>query len=140
MSANGTGGSFGSSQISFYVSGLTTYKNLSDQINTFIQQLNKYPGVNGVYSSLKFNYQQYDIHINHQLAAELGVTIDNINDALHTLFGGYTLDNGFQYNGIEYDIVLQLPQKDLATLSTLDKIYVPFFQAGTSAAQSACFS
>jgi len=108
----------------FYVAGLGSYQDLNQAINNLVNQLSQYPGFMNVNNGLQFNSQAYNLNIDRNLVAELGVNIGDLTDAIATMLGGRTLISQYQVNGQGYPIVMQLAKDNLMDLSILNKIYV----------------
>lgn len=120
---NNSGGYSGSN--SFYILGMASYDQLRSAANQMIKALQQYPGINSLYNTLTQVQQQYNFEVNRQLAQALNVPIANIVLALEVYYGGYSLTPGYNYGGMDYPIIIKLPQKDLEDLTLLKSIYVP---------------
>lgn len=100
-----------------------SYDSLLELVNNLVQELNAYPGLQNVDSSIKVDNQQFDIHINRSVAADLQVSLTDVSDAIATLLGGKK-ETAFEFDGQNYDVILQMQRKDLRDLQGLNKIYV----------------
>lgn len=112
-------------QISSYIIGFASYKQLAQDLKNYAAALTKTGIFAQVRNELKYNSQQIDIYIKRNTAAELGINISAIETAISTYLGGYNITNGFQFNGVNYPVVVQLPEKNLQDLQILHDIYVP---------------
>jgi multidrug efflux pump subunit AcrB len=121
---NGGNGLSDKGAVRFAVQGMTSYKQLAVASNLLVNVLKKDPHFRDVESSLHFNTQQYNLHINRALANQLNVPITNITNTLQIYFAGYQLQQEYNYNGVDYPIVMQLPRKKLKDFSVLSSIYV----------------
>jgi multidrug efflux pump len=101
----------------------SSYANLESLTNSLATEINKYPGILNVDTSMKMDNQQFNIHINRNLAADLGVNLTDISDSIETLLGGKVVTS-FDFDGQGYNVMLQMQRKDLKDLQGLDKIYV----------------
>ncbi len=111
-------------QVSAYVTGYADYTELANDITTYVAALENTGMFQQVQNNLKYNSQQIDIHIDRIKASELGVNINDIDTALSTFLGGYTFSTGYQFNGVNYPVIVQLPASDLKDLNILKDIYV----------------
>ncbi|MDO8954677.1 MAG: efflux RND transporter permease subunit [Gammaproteobacteria bacterium] len=124
IDANSNSSSSQKGNLFFYVTGLGSFQDISQAIDNLIVQLNSYPGLSNLNNDLQFNSQSYNLSINRNLVAELGVNISDLTDAISTMLGGKTLVSQYQAGGQGYPIILQLAKSDLTDLSILNKIYV----------------
>jgi len=111
-------------QLPFYISGYTSYPNLANIVAHFVAQLKKTGDFLQVDNDLSYSSQQYDITIDREKAAVLDIPIQNITSAVSTFFGGYTIEDGYQFNGVNYPVIVQLPIQAMKDFSILDNIYL----------------
>lgn len=110
-----------------YLTGAVSYHELQQATLALAKALKEVQAQSGLIyadSSLNQVQQEYDFHINRELASLLGVPIENILLALQTYYGGYQLPTSYIYGGQSYDVLLRLPLKDLADFQALQRIYV----------------
>ncbi|MBO9660841.1 MAG: efflux RND transporter permease subunit, partial [Chitinophagaceae bacterium] len=105
-------------------------KNRGDDLNetakvseAFLSALNKHPVIEGAFSSFDPNFPQYVIHIDQEMAAKQGVTIDNAMSTLQTLLGSYYATNFIRF-GQMYKVMLQALPEYRATPEDVLKLYV----------------
>jgi multidrug efflux pump len=101
----------------------SSYKNLESMVGNLVGLLGKAPMLTNVDSSIKMDNQQFNVEINRSLAADLQVNLNDISTTIATLLGGKT-ESTFEFDGQNYDVMLQMQRKDLKDLTGLDKIYV----------------
>ncbi|MCG2615741.1 efflux RND transporter permease subunit [Terrimonas sp. NA20] len=89
----------------------------------FLSALNKHPVIEGAFSSFDPNFPQYMIHIDQEMAAKQGVTIDNAMSTLQTLLGSYYATNFIRF-GQMYKVMLQALPEYRATPEDVLKLYV----------------
>ncbi len=99
-----SGGSHQDLEFTLTTSG--TYKNLYYAIEKMKKSLANYAGINNINSDMDFNSQQYDITVNRDLAASLGVSIAAIDNTIATFLGGSTITY-FDMDNYRYDVILQ---------------------------------
>ncbi len=108
-------------ELNFVTSG--TYQSLLPSVNGFVKFLNNYPGVTNVTTNLQFNQQQYLLTINRDLAAELGINIQDIADAVSVLLSGDHVTD-VQAGTQSYQVIVQLRKQALSNFNALSHLYV----------------
>ncbi|MGV3587055.1 MAG: efflux RND transporter permease subunit [Adhaeribacter sp.] len=74
--------------------------------NKFIQAMQETPEINAAFTSFDPNFPQYMIHVDQDMAAKKGVTIDNAMNTLQTLLGSYYASNFIRF-GQMYKVMVQ---------------------------------
>lgn len=74
--------------------------------NNFLEALRKNKVISGAFTSFDPNFPQYVIHVDQEMAAQKGITIDNAMSTLQTLVGSYYATN-FIRLGQMYKVMLQ---------------------------------
>jgi HAE1 family hydrophobic/amphiphilic exporter-1 len=74
--------------------------------NDFLKALRSDPSISGAFTSFDPNFPQYMIHIDQDMAAQKGVSIDNAMSTLQTLVGSYYTTNFIRF-GQMYKVMLQ---------------------------------
>ncbi|MCM5528996.1 efflux RND transporter permease subunit [Parasegetibacter sp. NRK P23] len=74
--------------------------------NGFISALKKDPAIGSAFTSFDPNFPQYMIHVDQEMAAQKGVTIDNAMSTLQTLLGSYYATNFIRF-GQMYKVMVQ---------------------------------
>ncbi len=75
--------------------------------NQFIEAIQKSPVIDdGAYTMFDPNFPQYMIHVDQDMAAKQGVTIENAMGTLQTLMGSYYASNFIRF-GMMYKVMLQ---------------------------------
>lgn len=110
--------------LNFYITGNSAYSQMVKSANALSAELMKSPMVQNVENNTDYTNQQYNISIDNALASRLGIGLDKINNALSIFLGGYQVNNGYEFNGVEYPIYIQLSASDLKDLNVLKSIYV----------------
>ena len=99
------------------------YRDLVDPVNRLVKLLKNYPGLINVQTNLKFDNQQYAMTIDRDLAAVLGVNIQDLADTVQAMMSGNHWTN-VQSGGRSYPVLVQMQKKDLANFDALNKLYV----------------
>jgi len=118
----GGGGNKGDS-VEMVISSDASYPDIYHTAKRVIETLSKNPGLKNVTQSLKLGYKQYHITINRNLAAAMTVKMSDITNTLKTMLAGSTVTQ-FNWHARDYDVILQIPQKRLASLQVIDNLYV----------------
>lgn len=92
--------------------------------DNYIEVIKKYPGLINVMNQTTIDTSAVNLIIDRNKAADLQVSVNDIANTIATLYGGSSDNQHFQYDGQEYDVIVQLPDKDLRTLSQLDNIQI----------------
>jgi len=110
-------GQGGSNAVSLEVRGydLATAQDLARQMDGIVQ---KVPGITDTEISRKEGSPEQVLRIDRQKAADLGLTISMIGDALQTAVGG-TYASYYREGGKEYRILVRLSEEDRSSLSDL---------------------
>ena len=74
--------------------------------NDFLNALRSDKSISGAFTSFDPNFPQYMIHIDQDMAAQKGVSIDNAMSTLQTLVGSYYATNFIRF-GQMYKVMLQ---------------------------------
>jgi multidrug efflux pump len=110
--------------LNFDLLGFEDYKTLNAYSERLVQALRKDPLIQNAVNNQAFDNQQYEFSINRSLASQLGIPLSNINETLQTMLNGYTLSSEYEAGGLSYEIIAQLPLKDLGDFKFLQKIFV----------------
>lgn len=89
----------------------------------FVAALNELPSIGGAYTSFNPNFPQYVIHVDQDMAAKKGVTIDNAMSTLQTLLGSYYATNFIRFNQM-YKVMLQAYPSYRNTEDDILRLYV----------------
>jgi len=114
----------GNSPLQFVVQIMGTYdelRALMTLIESDISEKNK--GITDVQVDLKMDAPQLDLFINRELAANLGVELSEINNAIGILFAGRHITD-FDAGGNSYDVKVQLPVDQRKNAEQINQVYV----------------
>ncbi|MEM1243309.1 MAG: efflux RND transporter permease subunit [Pseudomonadota bacterium] len=74
-------------------------------------------------NSLKFNRPEIEIHVNRSKAAEMGISMQDIGNALAAAFGGNNI-NRFSISGRSYEVIPQVLRRYRLNADQINNIYV----------------
>ncbi len=122
MSTLGGGGRSGDS-VQMVLSTDASYDALHTIAENFMNQTKSYPGISSSDQDLQMNDKQFVVKVKKDLAAALNVNVGDITNTLKTMLGGSVVTQ-FNWNARDYDVLLQIPQKDLKTVDVINQLYV----------------
>lgn len=100
-----------------------SYEDLLRPINTLMQSLRDYPGLENLQTDLKFDAQEYSITINRDLTAALGVNIQDVADTISAMMSGAHWTD-VQSGNRSYEVIVQMQRKDLKNFNAINRLYV----------------
>jgi multidrug efflux pump subunit AcrB len=106
-----------------YVGSFKNTDYLLKYSDNILEQLKSYPGVHNVNSDLKYNTMAYNITFNRDMAASVGVNLQDIADTFSIMMSGKHITDVLSGNQT-YQVIVQMDQKDLKSFKNLNKIYV----------------
>lgn len=106
-----------------FVIGNSSYDKLIKYRDILIEEARKNPKLINIDSDFKPTKVQLELNINHERAADLGVSTRAIGLALETLFGSKDITT-FIKDDEEYDVILESSLDQKATLDDLRNIYL----------------
>lgn len=122
--ANNNGQGFDQSVIQFYVLGFAGYDTLSRLSDALTERLKTSPLFVKVTNGLTYSSQQYTLHVHQDALSDMNISMDTLTNTLSTMFGGYQLNNGYQFNGVDYPVIVQLPVNLMGDLTQLNSIFL----------------
>lgn len=107
-----------------FVIGGGTYEQLREWRDTLIAKIEENnPGLNSIDSNYKETKPQFEVIINYDRAASLGVTVSNIGQTLQTMLGSRRVTTYID-NGQEYDVIMEGERDEQRTVTNMENIYV----------------
>ena len=97
---------------------------LSEISQKLMAQMAKVPGIADLQSSEVGNVPTISVHINNDLASDLGLTNALIGNALRPLIAGSQISHWLGPDGQDYDVVVQLPKGERRLASDLGDLYL----------------
>jgi multidrug efflux pump len=111
------------SSIYLEVMSATDYRSLHTIMQQLIIDAQKYPGFSKVDSKLKWDGEQFELNINREKAADMQVPMPNITNTISTFLAGRNVGY-FEYDGNQYNIVMQMNQASLSSPKIISQLYV----------------
>lgn len=106
-----------------FVIGGSNYEELVQWRDIILNKAREYPGLIGVDADYKETTPQLRVSVDHDRAAQLGVSSRTIGRTLETFLGSREVTTYID-NGEEYEVILQGVEDDRRTPSDLANIYV----------------
>jgi HAE1 family hydrophobic/amphiphilic exporter-1 len=104
-------------------SGLGDLQQTAKVTNDFIEALTKAPEIGNAFTSFDASFPQYLIHVDQDMAAKKGVTVDNAMNTLQTLIGSFYASNFIRF-GQMYKVMVQADASYRKTPEDITKLYV----------------
>jgi HAE1 family hydrophobic/amphiphilic exporter-1 len=123
------GGGAGMSDIQYYLQG-PDLKKLGEYSDKIVAEAKKLPGVGDVDSSLRTGKPEVRLDIDRSKAADLGVSVQDIQQALNTLVAGQTAST-FNAGDDQYDVVVRAENTYRGSMDGLDKMTVASTKNGS---------
>ena len=116
------GQSFRSLPVQFVIQA-DSYQRLEKLVNAFMAKVRDNPGLQKLDSDLKLNKPQLVVRIDRDKLADVGVRVEDVGRTLETLLGGRQVTR-FKQEGEQYDVIVQLADKDRTNPNDLTAIFV----------------
>src|SRR3546814_710782 len=101
----------------------STYEGLARARDRIMAAAANYPGIINLDSDYKETKPQLHITVDTNRAGDLGVSVEDISEALQTLLGSRRVST-YTDRGEEYRVIMQAEKEGRETISDLGKIYV----------------
>ncbi|MGH8705136.1 MAG: efflux RND transporter permease subunit [Burkholderiales bacterium] len=116
------GQSFRNPPLQFVVQA-NSYEELDAMMNRLLAKARESKAIANPDTDLRLNKPQLAVDIDRDKAAAIGVEVETIGRALETLLGGRQVTR-FKREGKQYDVIVQLEEKDRNTPADLTSIFV----------------
>ena len=117
------------SDIQYYLQG-PDLKKLGEYSDKLLAQAKSIPGLGDLDSSLRTGKPEVSLDIDRSRAADLGVSVQDIQQALNTLVAGQTAST-FNAGDDQYDVVVRAEDRFRGSLEGLDKLTVASTKNGS---------
>jgi len=116
------GQSFRNPPVQFVVQA-NSYEDLERMTGALLARARESKAIANPDTDLRLNKPQLAVDIDREKAAALGIDVEVIGRTLETLLGGRQVTR-FKREGKQYDVIVQLEQKDRSTPADLTSIFV----------------
>jgi hydrophobe/amphiphile efflux-1 (HAE1) family protein len=89
----------------------------------FIKKLNEAPEIQNSFTSFDATFPQYMIHIDYDMAAKKGVSVDNAMSTLQTMLGSYYATNFIRFSQM-YKVMVQASPEHRDTPESILNLYL----------------
>jgi multidrug efflux pump len=114
----------GSGSPILFVIGGPTYETVREWRDIFLDAINKdNPGISNIDWDYKETQQQYNVSVDYNRAADLGVTVGDIGTTLQIMMGSLRVGT-FLQNGREHYVIFEGDRSEQVTPSDIENIYV----------------
>jgi multidrug efflux pump len=113
----------GSRPVEFIIQSSGTYEELQALSEKLVAALANYKGLESLETDLKLNTPEFRLEIDRAKVSDLGLDVNIIGRTLETLLGGRQVTR-FEMNGEQYDVLVQLAERDRSTPAALDTIFL----------------
>jgi hydrophobic/amphiphilic exporter-1 (mainly G- bacteria), HAE1 family len=128
VAASGIGGG-GMSDIQYFLQG-PDIKKLTEYSAKIVAQSKQVPGLGDIDSSVRPGKPEVQLDIDRERAADLGVSVQSVQQALNTLVAGQTAST-FNAGNDQYDVVVQAEDRFRGSLEGLEKVTVASTKNGS---------
>ena len=112
-----------STPIEFVLMSQIPYPELARHVDTFMAELERYPGVRNLNSDLRLNTPELRVAVNRDRLADVNVDVATVGRTLETMLGGRQVTR-FKEDGEQYDVMVRVAAPDRATPADIQNIYV----------------
>ncbi len=116
------GQSFRNPAVQFIIQG-NSYAELQQMVDKVMAKARAYPGMANMDTDLRLNKPQLSVTLKRDKIAAVGVNVDDIGRTLETLLSGRQVTR-FKREGEQYDVIVQLKDRDRERPSDLTSIFV----------------
>jgi HAE1 family hydrophobic/amphiphilic exporter-1 len=128
-SGMGGGGPGGMSDIQYYLEGPDIEK-LAEYSDKIVERAKAIPGIGDIDSSMRTGKPEVNLDIDRARAADLGVSVQDIQQALNTLVAGQTAST-FNAGDDQYDVVVRAEDRFRGSLEGLEMLTVASSKSGS---------
>jgi hydrophobic/amphiphilic exporter-1 (mainly G- bacteria), HAE1 family len=128
VAASGIGAG-GMSDIQYYLQG-PDIRRLAEYSDQLMSKARTVPGLGDIDSSLRSGKPEVQLDIDRERAADLGVSVQSVQQALNTLVAGQTAST-FNAGDDQYDVVVRADDQFRGSMEGLDKLTVASTKVGS---------
>ncbi len=112
-----------SKPVEFVIMSQASYPEIDAMVETMIDKLRDYPGLQNVDTDLRLNTPELNIAVNRDKLADVGVDVGTVGRTLESMLGGRQVTR-FRDTGEQYDVIVQVKKQDRADPADISDIYV----------------
>lgn len=109
--------------VRYVIKTTDSYAELNKTVKAFMREVSQSPIITSVRSDLKLNTPELRVTVNRDKAADMGVEVSAINNAIDTMFGGSNVTQ-FKMDSEQYDVTLKTEDSMRTVPQDLDRLYV----------------
>ncbi len=123
MNPPSLGQSFISQPIEVVLQTSQSYEELLATTNKILNEARKNPELQNLDSNLQLNTPQLKISVDRDKVAAVGTQVETVSRTIESMLSGRQVTR-FKHNAKQYDVIIQVPEKDRLTPHNLYSIYV----------------
>jgi multidrug efflux pump len=112
-----------SKPVEFVIMSQASYPEIDKLVNTFLDKLRDYPGLQNVDTDLRLNTPELKVVVNRDKLADVGVDVGTVGRTLESMLGGRQVTR-FRDNGEQYDVIVQVKKRDRSDPTDINDIYI----------------
>jgi multidrug efflux pump len=109
--------------VEFVIQATGTFEEIQEIVATLQAKMNMNSMFNMVQTDLNLDKPERDLILNRDLISNLGIPMTEVNQAIASMLAGRTITK-FNYDGENYDVKVQLHDKDRMNANQIGNIYV----------------
>ncbi|MGE8546033.1 MAG: efflux RND transporter permease subunit [Alcaligenes sp.] len=112
-----------SKPVEFVIMSQAPYAELARIVDTFLDGLKDYPGLQNIDTDLRLNTPEIRIEVDRDKLADTGVSVDTVGRTLETMLGGRQVTR-YESDGEQYDVIVQVDKQARSSPQNILDIYV----------------
>ncbi|MYN14142.1 MMPL family transporter [Pusillimonas sp. TS35] len=112
-----------SKPVNFMIMSQASYPEMSKMVDTFVDRLRDYPGLQNLDTDLRLNTPELRVIVQRDKLADVGVSVEAVGRTLESMLGGRQVTR-FRDSGEQYDVIVQVKKQDRADPADISDIYV----------------
>ncbi|HEX2843543.1 efflux RND transporter permease subunit [Hyphomicrobium sp.] len=109
--------------VEFVLQSSGTYEEIQALSDKLVKALEGYGGLESLETDLKLNTPEFRLEMDRAKVSDLRLDVNVVGRTLETLLGGRQVTR-FEMNGEQYDVMVQLAERDRSTPAALDTIFL----------------
>ncbi|MGB3290767.1 MAG: efflux RND transporter permease subunit [Burkholderiaceae bacterium] len=112
-----------SKPVEFVIMSQVSYPEMDRLVNSFLEKLKDYPGLQNVDTDLRLNTPELQVVVQRDKLADVGIDVGSVGRTLESMLGGRQVTR-FRDSGEQYDVIVQVKKQDRADPADISDIYV----------------